>query len=331
MTQVCLWKENLCHLKNSCTRYSPNSCESMRARQKCPSPAMYCRVTKLKYQATPQIVVVEYCPEEINSKGEKGMFKVINRDSVPRSEFTLDNAVNKIVDFNGIYRPSFIYVDRGFGEYQIEILRKMGKECKNPRAKEFGLDKIVIGVAGNENMVIRDPATNEKVKKPAKPFMVNQTVILLERDRIILNLNDKVLWRQMENYQVVKRSVDGRPTFTSVDEHAVDGLMLCVTAMTIQFPQITNIITKFEPNRHMQIAPPIKTPEPSFDKNIGRRQDDPEKEYFTTRGAKERATKAWFKVEDLKKTKQQRRQNAVGGLVGPRGRGSKKSFSRPKV
>jgi hypothetical protein len=282
-----------------------------------------------KYQATPQIVVMEYCPSEINSQGEMGMFKIINRDSVPRSEFTLDNAVQKIIDFNGIYRPSFIYVDRGFGEYQIEILRKAGKQCKDPRANEFGLDKIVVGVNGNENVIIRDPATNEKVKKPAKPFMVNQTVIVLERDRLILNENDKVLWRQMENYQVVRRSVDGRPTFTSVDEHTVDGLMLCIMAFTIEFPQITKIIEKFEPTRILGIAPPIKTPEPSFNKPLKKKKQEDE-EYFVTQGARERSTQTWFRVKDLRQERQKFR-GFSSGQVAPRGRSSSKPFSRPKI
>ena len=35
---------------------------------------------------------------------------------MPRSEYTYDNAVNKIVELNQIYNPSYIYVDRGSGE-----------------------------------------------------------------------------------------------------------------------------------------------------------------------------------------------------------------------
>jgi replicative DNA helicase len=217
-----------------------------------------------KYSATPQIIVLEYDPTATNSHGDKGMFKVIMRDSVPRSDFTLDNAVNKIVEFNGIYRPAYIYVDRGFGEYQLEILHKKGKECKDPTAPEFGLDKIAKGIHFGSKIDLRDPGTGEVVKKDVKPFMVSQTNILLERDRIILNENDKVLWRQMENYQVVKVSVDGKPTYTSVNEHALDALMLSVLAMTLEFPELAKIVQKFEPNRSMALASAIPRPEASF-------------------------------------------------------------------
>lgn len=282
-----------------------------------------------KYSATPQIIVLEYDPTATNSHGDKGMFKVIMRDSVPRSDFTLDNAVNKIVEFNGIYRPAYIYVDRGFGEYQLEILHKKGKECKDPTAPEFGLDKIAKGIHFGSKIDLRDPGTGEVVKKDVKPFMVSQTNILLERDRIILNENDKVLWRQMENYQVVKVSVDGKPTYTSVNEHALDALMLSVLAMTLEFPELAKIVQKFEPNRSMALASAIPRPEASFgEKN---RSDQEEKEYFMTSRMRENNSQTWNKVDDLRKSKRDRRGGSfMRGTIAPRGRGQKKPFSRPK-
>jgi replicative DNA helicase len=282
-----------------------------------------------KYSSTPQIIVLEYDPTATNSHGDKGMFKVIMRDSVPRSDFTLDNAVNKIVEFNGIYRPAYIYVDRGFGEYQLEILHKKGKECKDPTAPEFGLDKIAKGIHFGSKIDLRDPGTGEVVKKDVKPFMVGQTNILLERDRIILNENDKVLWRQMENYQVVKVSVDGKPTYTSVNEHALDALMLSVLAMTLEFPELAKIVQKFEPNRSMALASAIPRPEASFgEKNRSNRE---EKEYFMTSKMRENNSQTWNKVDDLRKSKRDRRGGSfMRGTIAPRGRSQKKPFSRPK-
>lgn len=63
------------------------------------------------------------------------MFKVIMRDSVPRSDFTLDNAVNKIVEFNGIYRPAYIYVDRGFGDNNSYLNNYMN--CSNDTVRRL--------------------------------------------------------------------------------------------------------------------------------------------------------------------------------------------------
>lgn len=283
-----------------------------------------------KYQTTPQIVVLEYDPDEVNSRGEKGMFRVINRDTVPRSQFTLDNAVQKIVQFNGIYRPEYIYMDRGFGEYQLEILHKKGKECSDPKEPEYGLDRIVKGVSFSSKIDIRDPGTGMPERKDIKPFMVNQTVILLDRDRLIINENDRMLWRQMENYQVVRIANDGRPTYTSVNEHALDALMLAVLAMTKEFPQVTKIIETFQPTKVMAIAPTLRTSEPNFDKP--KEQDERAKERFFSKGMAAHNTKTWFKVDDLKVALDNRRNYGVSrNIVAKRGRGSRnRPYSRPK-
>ena len=59
-----------------------------------------------KFAASSSIIILDF---DVNMK----KFKVIKRIEVPRGEYTLDNAVNKV---NHIYRPSWIYVDRGYGK-----------------------------------------------------------------------------------------------------------------------------------------------------------------------------------------------------------------------
>lgn len=62
-----------------------------------------------KYQSSSSIIILDF--DVIMRK-----FKVIKRIEVPRGEYTLDNAVNMIIEMNQIYKPSWIYVDRGYGE-----------------------------------------------------------------------------------------------------------------------------------------------------------------------------------------------------------------------
>ena len=69
-------------------------------------------VTKLKYGAASSILILDFDPAF-------NKFKVFKRVEVPRSEYTYDNAVNKIVELNQIYNPSYIYVDRGSGEMKF--------------------------------------------------------------------------------------------------------------------------------------------------------------------------------------------------------------------
>ncbi len=202
-----------------------------------PAPPAY-RVVGIdwdKYGEATQIIVTEF--DELLKK-----FRVAHRYEIPKGDFTFDNAVQKAIEVNEIWNPKFIYVDGGSGEYQIETLRLYGKD--NP---ETGLDKKVKRIQFSQNVEIRDPVTKEVVQKQAKGFMVDQTSILLERDQIAMSPFDDIIWTQMQNYQVVRRSASGDPIFTSEDDHALDALMLTILGFTLEFPDITNIIFKMNP------------------------------------------------------------------------------------
>jgi replicative DNA helicase len=183
----------------------------------------------LKYGAATQIVIMEY-----NQQEKK--LQVLNRIEIPKGEYTFDNAVNKIIEINEVYRPQMIYIDRGFGEYQIEVLRKYG--AKHP---ESGLAKSIRPVSFSEVKELIDPVAKTKDKKPIKPFMVNQLQILFERDRIWISEYDEMIIRQLENYQVV-RQTEKTIVFTSEDEHALDCMMLCVLGFVEKYPEIMETI-----------------------------------------------------------------------------------------
>ena len=154
------------------------------------------------------------------------------RVEIPSTEFTFDNAVNKIVELYSYWQPEKIYLDRGYGEYQVETLKK-----------RIG-STIVKGVAFNESIEVIDPSDRTMDKKMAKHFMVNQTAILLERDQITISQDDKELHKQLLNYRVVKKSSSGKPVYTSENEHALDALMLNILCYTVEFPEIAKILEK---------------------------------------------------------------------------------------
>lgn len=197
-----------------------------------PAPAAY-RIIGVdwdKFSNATQIVVTEF--NEFLKK-----FQVVNRVEIPRGDFTYDNAVKKIIDLNYIYDPKFIYVDAGHGEYQIEQLHLHG--IKHP---ETNLHKKVKRIQFSQKIEIRDPGTREVDKKDVKNFMVNQTSILLDRNQILLSYFDQMLWKQMMDYQVVRVSQNGKPIYTSENEHALDAFMLTVLGFTLEFPDITKIL-----------------------------------------------------------------------------------------
>lgn len=161
-----------------------------------------------------------------------GRFKVINRVEIPRGEYTYDNAVNMLKELDRVYNPFAIYVDKGAGDYQSEVLRKsLGEKV---RAVAFGSSEIV-----------RDPISRTLDKKPMKAFMVSIATFLLDRGQIRIPSKevDETLNRQMTNYQIMKIAPKtGEPTFSSKDEHALDALMLTLYAFNTVFPELAKAV-----------------------------------------------------------------------------------------
>jgi len=205
-----------------------------------------------KYGDASQIIVLEYDQNFTVDNVKSPKFRIIHRAEIPKGEFTLDNTVRKIIELNTKFNPRFIYCDRGYGEYQVETLHKYGMQ--HP---ETELHHKVKGVAFSSSLDVRDPFTKQVEKKPIKPFMVNQLSIWLERDNLILSPHDELIWKQMENYQVIRKTVTGQPVYTSENEHALDALMLAVLGFTLEFPQLANIVHKIENARHVAPLPRI--------------------------------------------------------------------------
>ena len=113
----------------------------------------------MKYQASSSIVILDF-DQDFNK------FRVTKRIEVPKSEYSYDTAVNMIVDLNKIYNPSWIYVDRGSGEYQVERLHILGEE--DPAS---GLNNKVKGFQFKEKISVPDAAQKSFHDEPLKPFI----------------------------------------------------------------------------------------------------------------------------------------------------------------
>lgn len=192
-----------------------------------------------KFSASTNMVCVELDKEHMGSNGEKApMFKVLFRVEIPRSEFTYANAINKIIELNEIYNFDWIAVDRGYGEVQLELLKKYGID--NP---ETGFVDKVIGYQFSEKIEVRDPHTMKKDKKPIKPFMVNNSVIVFEKEKIIFDPEDKDMAYQFGNYKIKSISSSGLPIFNDDDEHLVDATNLALLTFEQKYGELMKVIT----------------------------------------------------------------------------------------
>jgi replicative DNA helicase len=183
-----------------------------------------------KYGAGTNIVVLEACSENYEDERFRGKVRIAYREEIAKSEYTLTNGVNRLVDLNEIFQPKHIYIDRGYGEVQVELLRKYGTE--NPRSN---LRDRVKGIGFGEAIEIRDPYTKLPIKKEIKPYMVDNLTQFLEREAIVFPVSDEELYMQLISYVVVRTTQTGRPVFEaggSAVDHAHDALMLALLAIT---------------------------------------------------------------------------------------------------
>lgn len=179
-----------------------------------------------------QIYVIEY--SMLNS-----MFRIVDRASVSVAGFTQTMAVNKIRDLNRKWRANVLYVDYGHGSTQVELLHILGM-----KAQPNSVDKRLLKAkAINFSSVfeIRDPWTKQKVKKPGKPYIVNNAVRVLESGFLEISKYDKLLIQQMEGYHIHHISPKGLPVYEpdeKVGDHCLDALMLALLGFHLEYSSL---------------------------------------------------------------------------------------------
>jgi hypothetical protein len=197
-----------------------------------------------KYGAGTNIVVLEVCGNDYEEERFKNKIKLCYREEIQKSEYTLTKAVDRIVELNRIFNPKHIYVDRGFGEVQVELLHKKGIEDERS-----GLKNKVKGVSFAETIEVRDPYTQLPIKKEMKPFMVDNLRQYLEKEKLVFPETDEELYLQLISYIVVRTTQTGRPVFEaggSTMDHAHDALMLALLAVAQNYGELmkANYTTK---------------------------------------------------------------------------------------
>lgn len=190
-----------------------------------------------KYGAGTNIVVLEVCSNNYEDARFRDKIKLCYREEISKSEYTLTKAVDRIIELNQIFNPKHIYVDRGFGEVQVELLKKHGVE--NPKSK---LKERVKGIGFGESIEVRDPYTKLMIKKEIKPFMVDNLRQYLEREQLLVPESDEELYIQLISYVVVRTTSSGRPVFEaggSAMDHAHDALILALLAITQNYGEFS--------------------------------------------------------------------------------------------
>lgn len=196
-----------------------------------------------------EIYVVAFSPSNLTSK-------VVANICVSKLNWTQTAAMGVIRDLNRKWKPDWIYCDEGYGTTQIEFLKKLGYESavRDPHDPDGTLKQIdarlkdiVKGINFSSNIEIRDPFTGAPVEKPMKPYLVNNSVRILEERRIAFSFEDTDLEKQMLGYRIGRWSQNGRPTYEQAEEstgdHKLDAFNLALLALTQEYTALGRPLT----------------------------------------------------------------------------------------
>jgi hypothetical protein len=210
-----------------------------------------------KYGAGTNIVCLEVFPKDHANAAMRGKYRICYREETKKDEYLLMKAMDRIIKLHERFHFRHIYVDRGYGEVQVEYLHKYGQE--HP---ETGLYDIIKGVSFAESIEVRDPYHLQKIKKEVKPYMVDNLRQFFEKQLIMMPEHDEEMYKQIISYVVARQTQLGRPVFESKDragDHALDALMLACLAITQNYGELLrmNVATDAFPVSNRKFLPVV--------------------------------------------------------------------------
>jgi hypothetical protein len=153
-----------------------------------------------------------------------GKYRLIYREEIEQSKFTLNNAVRRVIELNDIFQPEWIYIDRGFGEYQLEEFQKYGRTFP-----KTGLAKKVVGVSFANSVEFPLPGGGVE-KKRFKQAMISLLRTWFERANLEIAAPDTSLHRDLIEYHV-KHQTESNIKFSDTNDHSIAALGLAAMAM----------------------------------------------------------------------------------------------------
>lgn len=160
----------------------------------------------------------------------KEEYKIVDKQVVKQKQFTQDSAVKTMIQMHKYWGTEFMYVDQGYGEYQVETIQKIGYD-----ANDIDLMKAIKPIAMGGTRMIIDPITKEEEKKNTKPFSINLTAQKVERGQITfpqgedyMNDDEWGIVAEFCGFQIVRIGENGAPKYSREHDHSLTSVVLAI-------------------------------------------------------------------------------------------------------
>lgn len=168
-------------------------------------------------------------------------YKVVEAGRVFREGNTQIQALQEIIRLNRKWEPFAIYVDKGAGAMQIEMLNQFGADAEN-NTPDRRLEEIVKSIDFGSKIELRHPTEGTVFKEYAKPAIVENAIRCLEANQIVISSFDEELIRALRGYIITKISVNRRQVYGMINDgipdHRLDAWLLGLFAFTMEMSKL---------------------------------------------------------------------------------------------
>lgn len=176
----------------------------------------------------------------VTGQDEAGRVFVVDAINIPKQNWMMIKAEQKIFELHKHWNPQFIYVDAGYGVGQIEHMQAASRHAKvtRPNSPDAYIEDKLVSYDFSKKIEFRDPNTGTMKKALAKPFLVENSIRQFENGLIFFPYTDKTLHNQLLNYIKENVSITGIPRYGQNDkkigDHRVDALNLALVAYKLE-------------------------------------------------------------------------------------------------
>jgi hypothetical protein len=170
--------------------------------------------------------------------------RVVEAVTVAGLQTSTQDSLDKIREMNRYWHCEGVYIDKGFGNVQDEMLRLIGKKATDPDDKRLMEVKVIdFGAEIKTNKLVPNRGNSKYIdedeeKRRTKPFMVEGAVMCLENDQFEFSDQDDVLDSQFRAYRVKTWSQHGfANTYDCGKEgdHDLDATMLALLGIELKY------------------------------------------------------------------------------------------------
>jgi hypothetical protein len=185
------------------------------------------------HQHGTHIVINEYDPETEE-------FRIVAKDIIRGGEYTQLKSIDRIVELNQQWMPTYIGLDAGYGTTNEELLKIIG--AKYPQT---GLKEKMFAYNMSSKVIVKDAITGADLKKHIKPLMVEWSVQIMERGLQKFPASEdskkgKGLVHQVRSYRKERVSPDGRPVYSQGYDHTLTAWNLTLLVFMLNETEFAN-------------------------------------------------------------------------------------------